>query len=83
MVMLKEEIAMTKEEMKGGTCSGMVTLILIVFLLCAFGCVPLVTGIKTYKSGDTQIDFITGVDIGASASGTDTLDNNKGIKPKS
>ena len=45
------------------------------------GCVPLVTGIKEYKSGDTTISFITGFDVGASASGTDTLDNNIGIKP--
>lgn len=45
------------------------------------GCVPLVTGIKEYKSGDTTISFITGFDTSASLNGIDTVDNQRGIRP--
>lgn len=44
-------------------------------------CVPLITGIKEYKSGETTISFITGFDTSASLNGIDTVDNQRGIKP--
>lgn len=52
-------------------------------LLATPGCVPLVTGLKEIESGKetTTYRFITGLDIGASANGVDTVDNNRGIKP--
>lgn len=53
----------------------------IVILLTQSGCVPLLTGIKEYKSGDTKISFISGFDVSAAANGIDTVDNNRGIKP--
>ncbi len=45
------------------------------------GCIPLVTGVKEYKSGDTTISFISGFDVSAAANGIDTVDNNRGIRP--
>ena len=57
----------------------LLTLGLAVSLLS--GCVPLITGIKEYKSGDTKISFISGFDVSAAANGIDTVDNNRGIKP--
>jgi hypothetical protein len=53
------------------------SLLLLVFCLIASGC------IKRYRSTEkeTVIDFATGIDFGFSASGTDTLDNRKGISP--
>lgn len=53
----------------------------IVLLLTQSGCVPLITGIKEYKSGDTKISFISGFDVSAAANGIDTVDNQRGIKP--
>ena len=58
-----------------------IQVVLAVVIITQTGCVPAILGIKEYKSGDTTISFITGFDVGASASGTDTLDNNIGIKP--
>jgi hypothetical protein len=49
------------------------------------GCiVPAVLGVKSYdnNNGHTHIDFITGVNTEASWSGTDTLNNHKGITAK-
>lgn len=48
------------------------------------GCVPLVTGLKeidTTKEG-TKYSFITGADFRVGANGVDTVDDNRGIKPK-
>ena len=45
---------------------------------CAF---PLLLGVKSYQSGDTRIDFITGADITMGANGVDTINNNRGIVP--
>lgn len=56
----------------------------IMMLLCLMICAVLMTGcIKRYRSTDkeTVIDFATGIDFGFSASGTDTLDNRRGIEP--
>ncbi len=52
-------------------------LLLALFVLVCSGC------IKRYRSTDkeTVIDFATGIDFGFSASGTDTLDNRRGIEP--
>lgn len=44
------------------------------------GCAaPLLLGMKTYRSGDTRIDFITGADLGLSVNGIDHVDNRRGI----
>lgn len=56
-------------------------LILTVSILLLSGCIPLVTGIKEYKSGSTTISFITGFDTQASLNGIDTVNNQRGIKP--
>lgn len=48
------------------------------------GCaIPALLGVKSYDSNKdhTHIEFITGFTGEASMSGTDTLNNNKGIKP--
>lgn len=48
------------------------------------GCaIPALLGVKSYDSNKdhTHIEFITGFNTEASLSGTDTLNNNKGIKP--
>lgn len=48
------------------------------------GCaVPALLGVKSYKSGETQIDFITGVDFGFGMNGVDTVKNDRGISPGS
>ena len=47
------------------------------------GCVaPALLGIKSYETAESRTEFITGADFGISFSGTDTLDNRKGINPK-
>lgn len=44
------------------------------------GCaVPAILGVKSYQSGDTKIDFITGMDFGFGMNGIDTVNNNRGI----
>lgn len=55
---------------------------LAIHLLCA--CVPVLTGlkqIKTNKDGSSEYNFITGLDVGASLNGVDTVNNNRGINP--
>lgn len=59
---------------------------LIVVALLAIACsalqgcaVPALLGVKSYQSGDTKIDFITGVDFGFGMNGIDTVNNNRGI----
>ncbi len=51
----------------------------LIVMFCT-GCASLV-GIKSYKSGDTEIQFITGYDIGAQANGIDTVNDSRGIAP--
>lgn len=59
---------------------------IVVVALLAFACaslqgcaVPALLGVKSYQSGDTKIDFITGVDFGFGMNGVDTVNNNRGI----
>lgn len=47
------------------------------------GCaVPALLGVKSYQSGDTRIEFITGADIGFSMNGVDSVSNSRGISPE-
>lgn len=47
------------------------------------GCaVPLLLGMKEYPTEDGPIKFITGADLNFGFSGTDSLDNRKGINAK-
>lgn len=58
----------------------------LMVVLCAMfwwsvlsGCAALV-GIKEYRGSDGSVmKFVTGYDVGASASGIDTIDNRKAI----
>lgn len=44
------------------------------------GCaLPALLGVKSYASGDTRVEFITGVDFGFGMNGIDTVNNNRGI----
>lgn len=46
------------------------------------GCVvPALLGVKSYQSGDTRIEFITGVDFGIGMNGIDTVQNSRGVAP--
>jgi hypothetical protein len=46
------------------------------------GCaVPALLGVKSYQSGDTKIEFITGVDFGIGMNGIDKVSNSRGIAP--
>jgi hypothetical protein len=56
-------------------------IILIVISVSLFsGCaIPALLGVKSYQSGDTKIDFITGMDVGFGMNGIDTVNNNRGI----
>lgn len=58
-------------------------LIVIALAVMTQGCVPLLTGIKEIDvtKERTTYRFMTGFNTEASISGTDTLNNNKGIKP--
>lgn len=60
----------------------LIALCLGITVVCASGCFSLVTGIKSYKGSDgSEIQFVTGFDIGATANGTDTVNNTRGINP--
>jgi hypothetical protein len=60
-----------------------VVAILAVIMSVLSGCaVPALLGVKSYQSGDTKIDFITGVDFGFGMNGIDTVKNNRGINPE-
>lgn len=48
-------------------------------ILNAIGCAPLL-GLKSYQSGDTRIEFITGADFSVGLNGIDTVNNNRGIQ---
>lgn len=57
-------------------------IVAIVVVMACTGCaVPAILGVKTYQSGDTRIEFITGVDFGFGMNGVDKVDNNRGIAP--
>lgn len=49
-----------------------------------FVCLEVLTGCVKHieTSGGTKIDFVTGLDVGASLNGVDTVQNERGIKPK-
>lgn len=70
-----------EQECKAGAVIAAILLGLIA--LNTTGCVPAVLGIKTYQSGDTRIDFVTGWDASASVNGIDTVNNKRGIAPSS
>jgi hypothetical protein len=54
--------------------------VLLAVCSMAQGCaVPALLGVKSYQSGDTRIDFITGVDFGIGMNGVDTVSNSRGI----
>lgn len=47
------------------------------------GCaVPMLLGVKSYQSGDTKIDFITGADLTLGMNGIDSVANSRGIEPE-
>lgn len=55
-------------------------LVLALIVSACSGCVvPAVLGVKSYQSGDTKIDFITGVDFGFGMNGVDAVHNERGI----
>ncbi len=57
-------------------------LVVILVGACLSGCaVPALLGVKTYQSGDTRIEFITGVDFGIGMNGVDNVANSRGIAP--
>ena len=67
----------------------MENILMIVSLACLMlsvialtGCVPAILGVKRYQSGTTTVDFITGADFSVGANGIDSVNNNRGIKPK-
>jgi hypothetical protein len=44
------------------------------------GCaIPLLTGVKSYESGDTKVEFITGADFTVGANGLNSIDNYRGM----
>lgn len=57
---------------------------MMIVVVSLSGCLaPALLGVKDIRTaGGTQISFITGADIGVSMNGTDTVDNNRGIKPE-
>lgn len=56
--------------------------VLVVCILSMAGCfAPAILGVKSYQSGDTKIDFITGVDFGLGMNGIDHVDDNRSIAP--
>jgi hypothetical protein len=58
----------------------MYRLIMVIFMFALSGCLaPALLGVKSYKSGDTQIEFITGADFTVGANGLNKVDNRRGI----
>jgi len=61
----------------------MKTALFCFLFLAASGCAgPLLAGVKSYQSGDTRIEFITGADFTVGANGVDSVNNNRGIRPR-
>lgn len=55
-------------------------LVMAAIVASCSGCiVPAVLGVKTYQSGDTKVEFITGVDFGFGMNGVDAVHNERGI----
>jgi len=55
-------------------------LLMALIVASCSGCiVPAVLGVKTYQSGDTKVEFITGVDFGFGMNGVDAVHNERGI----
>ena len=58
--------------------------ILVLALINTTGCIPLVTGVKEYRTASgTTISFITGADFKVGANGVDDVNDQRGIKPTS
>jgi len=61
----------------------MKTIIICFLFLSTTGCAgPLLLGLKSYQSGETRLDFITGADFTVGANGVDSVNNNRGIRPR-
>lgn len=61
----------------------MKTIILCLLFFATTGCAgPLLLGLKSYQSGETRLDFITGADFTVGANGVDSVNNNRGIRPR-
>lgn len=54
----------------------------VVLCFSCTACFPLFLGTKSIRKGDFAVDFITGADVGFSVNGIDTVNDNRGIKPK-
>lgn len=72
-----QKVDSKREETAGGVMGAIIVGVIAFNLAFGTGC------IKRYRSTDTEteIEFATGIDFGFSASGTDTLNNNRGIQP--
>jgi len=70
--------------MRVGLIGGVISWALIILAsTIVSGCaVPLLTGVKTYQSGDTRIEFITGADFRLGANGIDSVRDTRGIDPR-
>lgn len=77
--MEKKKVVETCEGDVIGTMIGAIVLMGVVIWLS--GCSALL-GIKSYQSGDTRIDFVTGADFSIGANGIDRVDDRRGIDPR-
>lgn len=66
-------------------CTALAVIASLLVAVTLQGCaVPLILGVKQVKynqDGSSEYNFITGADFNIGLSGTDTLNNKKGIKP--
>ena len=59
-----------------------IAVLAVVVTVVLSGCaIPALLGVKSYQSGDTRIEFITGVDVGLGMNGIDAVNNSWGITP--
>lgn len=59
-----------------------IVVLAVVVAIMLSGCaIPALLGVKSYQSGDTRIEFITGVDVGLGMNGIDAVNNTRGITP--
>jgi hypothetical protein len=59
-----------------------IVVLAVVVTVVLSGCaIPALLGVKSYQSGDTRIEFITGVDVGLGMNGIDAVNNTRGITP--
>lgn len=59
-----------------------IAVLAVVVTVVLSGCaIPALLGVKSYQSGDTRIEFITGVDVGLGMNGIDAVNNSRGITP--